>query len=404
MLKKILKVALAILTVLLLVAVFVTWRNYSQLKNAVADLQAKDYPTQLADLKRDVPSSDNAAAYLAAVAKDAESLYTRIHPYAHADTDHFDWRAGLNESQIAETAAGWDAYPQVLEAMSKASDCRNFVWPMNLDQPTDQFVANDLMDVANSVRTFARLYDCRARYLISIKKPDEAAEVYLQLLRLSRLQDHQPTIVLYLVTNACRAIGLNYLGQLEQHHPLSSSTYERIEAELALHQEMAGFVPALKGEIPVALGMFRTFPFPGKLTMRMDHHLQYLQEQIEIGVEDHYLYGKRKRPATKGFVELLAPAVDASREMTSRMRATVKCLRILNAIHALGIKPGLKVDASQLRLADDVMRDPFSGQPLIVRSTAEGWSVYSVGTNGKDDGGKVEDVQDVGFASPQIAP
>ncbi len=353
---------------------------------------------QLTDLKREVPTDENAALPLAAVAKDAESLYARISPFAHADPDHFDWQTGLNEKQIAETTAGWDAYPQVLEAMEKASNRQDFAWPMNFEQAVDQFIANDLMDVATKVRNFARLYDCRARYLVSIKKPDEAAEVYLQLLRLCRLQDKQPTLVLYLVTNACRTIAISYLGQLEQHHPLTPATYEKVETELALHQAMPGFVPALKGELPMALGMFRTFPSPSHLFSGMDGYLQFVQEQIEIGVEEHYLYARRTPSNRGGTAALLVPAMDAAREATNRMQAGIRCLRILNAIHARGMQPGATVDLAPLSLPAEVMRDPFSGQPLIVRSSDKGWTVYSVGKNGKDDGGQVENVQDVGFA------
>jgi hypothetical protein len=31
--------------------------------------------------------------------------------------------------------------------------------------------------------------------------------------------------------------------------------------------------------------------------------------------------------------------------------------------------------------------DPYNGQPMRLKATPDGWVVYSVGTNGRDDGG-----------------
>ena len=46
--------------------------------------------------------------------------------------------------------------------------------------------------------------------------------------------------------------------------------------------------------------------------------------------------------------------------------------------------------------------DPYSGEPLRVRRLPQGWVVYAVGPNLRDDGGKVEDPHngDVGVGPP----
>ena len=54
--------------------------------------------------------------------------------------------------------------------------------------------------------------------------------------------------------------------------------------------------------------------------------------------------------------------------------------------------------------------DPYSGRPLIYRRTAEGYLLYSVGSNRVDDGGQrtnisqaaVEGVGDYFFDAPQL--
>ena len=42
--------------------------------------------------------------------------------------------------------------------------------------------------------------------------------------------------------------------------------------------------------------------------------------------------------------------------------------------------------------------DPYSGQPLKLKHTADGWIVYSVMHNGIDDGGDFKGLKDYGVA------
>jgi hypothetical protein len=351
------------------------------------------------DLERDVPVQDNMAAQLAPVAADAEKLYERIHPFAHHDTDKFDWRVGLTDEQIAATEAGFDAFPQVLAAMEKAQQCTDSAWSLNYEQPADEFIEQALQ-VSVSMRNFARLHDCRARYLMSIGKVDEAAEMYLRQLKFCRMQDSEPLLVLYLVNTACRAIAVSYLGALLQTHSLSDSTYRAIEAELSRHEGMPGFVHALETEVPVGLGMFRTYPVVGRLGLGMDGYVAYMREQISIGAQYHHQLVGNPMPQVRGIAVTMVPAVDAVREAANRIGAMMRCLRIVNALYAQRHEPSTPIELAQLNLPTEATIDPFSGKPLQLKATEQGWIVYSVGKDGRDDGGKVNDLTDVGFGIP----
>ena len=54
------------------------------------------------------------------------------------------------------------------------------------------------------------------------------------------------------------------------------------------------------------------------------------------------------------------------------------------------------------KLAKATTTDPFSGQPLKLKHTDEGWVVYSVMQNGADDGGNFIDLKDFGVAPRQL--
>ena len=57
---------------------------------------------------------------------------------------------------------------------------------------------------------------------------------------------------------------------------------------------------------------------------------------------------------------------------------------------------------SELGLPAETTTDPFNGEPLHVKKLPQGWLVYSVGRNFKDDGGKLDDSVngDVGVGPP----
>ena len=66
-------------------------------------------------------------------------------------------------------------------------------------------------------------------------------------------------------------------------------------------------------------------------------------------------------------------------------------LRILNALQGYKQRTGKDVDSiEQLGLPKDATIDPWSGRPLIMKKTDQGWLVYSVGLCGVDNGGKLE--------------
>jgi len=54
-----------------------------------------------------------------------------------------------------------------------------------------------------------------------------------------------------------------------------------------------------------------------------------------------------------------------------------------------GRLPGM---LSELNLDRDTTLDPFSGQPLRYRVAGDGFTVYSVGDNGRDDGGALDEL------------
>jgi len=92
------------------------------------------------------------------------------------------------------------------------------------------------------------------------------------------------------------------------------------------------------------------------------------------------------------FAQLLLPGLKASTQVVTQNRASIRCLRVLNALQVHGSAGSTEVPTLvELGLLTEATTDPFTGEPLHVKKTPQGWLVYSVGRNFTDDGGKLDD-------------
>jgi hypothetical protein len=95
--------------------------------------------------------------------------------------------------------------------------------------------------------------------------------------------------------------------------------------------------------------------------------------------------------------DLVLPAIRAAREATERNRATMPCLRILNAVTRLEEQGVAVTGLVDLKLPEEETIDPYTGKLLLLKKQPDGWVIYSVGKDLKDDGGKVADASDAGL-------
>ena len=73
-------------------------------------------------------------------------------------------------------------------------------------------------------------------------------------------------------------------------------------------------------------------------------------------------------------------------------RSMIRSLRVLNALQTHVPAGSNEVPKlTELGLPAETITDPFTGEPLHVKKTPQGWLVYSVGPNFQDDGGKLDD-------------
>ncbi|TWU16326.1 hypothetical protein [Allorhodopirellula heiligendammensis] len=380
------KILLCLTAVVIIVAAFFCWRSFAAVEAALAPVRERGEPVSIADLRpAPVADDDNAATYLTPINQEIGQVVNEVYPIAF-DED-FSWQTGLTSDHSTKLKTILDAHPHLADPIAKASRCSQLAWPLNYDS-----APNDLMEqlLDMDVRAIARFQIARARYLVAIDKPDEATAVCLEELRLIQLQGDTPLLVSWLVNIACRSQILNELNGILQTQTLQPEPHAAIEHELRQSAITDQFKHMLETERAYGIDSFRGFSLPiFPLTPQLENYIEYMSEQIAIGAPLPFESSPQPQVTATGMTELLVPSLENARDAMSRTLATERCVRVLNTIQSRADQQ-TPVDLSDLDLPVDAILDPYSGEPLLSKSTDEGWIIYSVGQNGQDDEGNIE--------------
>jgi hypothetical protein len=228
--------------------------------------------------------------------------------------------------------------------------------------------------------------------------------------QLARHVDREPSLIAHLVAIAVRRTGVLTSNRALRSGPVADSARDALDAELARHDLAESHRKALISERAFGLSslndmnMGRLWPARGFWNNAVIYYLDVMDNQLALASQpyDKVLQARTtaiSKPVTPWAIlaDHVLPAIHAAREATERSLAMMRCLRILNAATRLeqqGVEATGLVD---LKLPEDAVIDPFTGKPLLMKKSPEGWMIYSVGKDLKDDGGQVVDLTDFGL-------
>lgn len=250
----------------------------------------------------------------------------------------------------------------------------------------------------------------------------QAVEKGLVLLRLARQYDQEPMIISMMVACAVRSLMVPSLYDAIATGPLSPELRQELDRELVAFDNPRRMMWALKSErafaidaqltpptnlhlSPAPLWLFHMFAWRGQ-----QYHIgaiDFLADEIQSLSQAHSEVENRGRewrlvvkPSQHGVLaDLMIPAVQATYTAGARASALLRSLLVFNALCAYAEKNGREAKGlEELGLPREATIDPFSGEPLKLQHTDDGWVVYSVMTNGVDDGGDFKDMKDYGVA------
>jgi len=306
------------------------------------------------------------------------------------------------------------AHPMAIPLLQKAVDCSDYDARLNYSPPSKEFF-DRLLPVVQSLRSKARVLSYRSRLLRNEGHYDEAARMALCILRLARHSERNPLMVGYLVAITIRGIGIEEANAALQTGAVSKEILDALDAELAVQEGMDGAVWAFRSERTFNVDSFQDI-VPGRNCWLVARGIWNMQESACLELFPKMIESLRQRTPycqvkltiesnNSHLARLELPAFQAAYTAATRSQAMVRCLRVLIALQRHSTAGSDKVPRlSELGLPAETTTDPFNGQPLMVKKLPNGWLVYSVGWNLRDDGGDLDHVLDVGVGPPAAKP
>jgi hypothetical protein len=405
------------------------WAIYSRssLSGRIAAIRAAGYPATIADLApAPIPAADDAAAQLADVAEQFDEFSRDLGrfyktPAGVAYDERHKRSEAVSTEQLDSIRAIMEKYPDLDAAITRAASCRAYASRLDFNLPQPQFL-QAMIDQSSDIRTVARFIQWQMELAIAEGRSDVAVEKGITLLRLAALYDVEPGVSSSMVAMAMRenaaariydalADDDNRSVSPELRHELDLEL-ARFRAEEALRHsiatERAQVISATQHQIG---GMKSIVANTVGMPMKMMYveSIDVIDPILELAEQPWH---ETFKPGSQNVFQatgrmgaiagLLAPSFKAHFDAVHRTTARLRSLRVFNALQLYMDEHGQEAAGlSDLNLPADAGIDPFNGQPLIVKRTEEGWFVYSVGTNGSDDGGNFDKHQDIGVGPSQ---
>ena len=387
----------------------------------VAAIRAAGDPVSIADLApAPLPPADDAAAHL-------KAIKPRLEAFAKDHGRFYKTPIGREYSTTTEqgppTAEQIDAiraivaqYADVDAALSSAAASSGYASKLNFTPPHKQFLQGAI-DASSDFRTAARFIGWQMEAAVAGGHYDRAIEKGINLLKLARHHDAEPTLVASLVGFAVRGVAVAHLHHALSSGEVSDEVRNRMDDELRLFETDPVFRRTLKTERALSISLLQEdfSGLPGliigwppssvyaEVLTAYDRMLPLAEStwhEVHSTPEGRQMFGQGPNAVTN----LLLPSLQAWFEAANRTTAIFRSLRVYNKLSGYESQdPQSTPSIAELGLTEETGIDPFTGKPLRIVRIGDDWAVYSVGKDGKDDGGSVQDARDYGVG-PKTPP
>lgn len=405
-------IGFALIAIALVVVIVFGSMAASRFNQRVDKVRATGAPTSLAELARDpIPPDANAAVFLRQARGDLEAIGKELNAVYGSE----GYQAGFPDaSQLESIRSALEAHPEVVSLLERAARCPDYDSESDYSVGAQAFMAKGI-DRLNDVpvRSAARLLKARVLLLQSQGKHEEALESGILMLRLSRHAEREPTLVAFLVAQACRGIGVEVANGVLRGGPAPAGLRQKLDTELALHEGAEAFQWALVSERAFGMDNFQTVPARNFWPMRImwdddqTAYLDMMDQHLALASQPYSaVRGATASPAPTGrravLTQLAQPAILRAREARDNLLAEIRCLRVLNALQALDQEGGAaEPKLTELGLPVEATLDPFTGEALKLKKLPDGWLIYAVGSDLVDGGGDFDQRRDVGVGPLQ---
>jgi hypothetical protein len=444
-----LRIVLVLITLLIIVPLayfsYSTYARESAWNAAVAEAERDLTRWRLMELEEDrpkIPDAENSALHMIAVnrmstvsvmgAPNYEQIFERLPPSARLNTQ----QAGLIRGELAKL-------PSALQEARKLKDMPRGRYSVQIN---DNIIMTPIADHQKS-RQIAYWLQHDAYLLAHDGEPDRAIESCQAVLNAGRAMEGDPYLITYLIRRVMQLTHVEAVERvLAQGNP-SERSLERSQTLLDKEIRESSLLPAMRGERAGMHHLFENFKsgkidskhwsslqisvgsgagpigkvstwlmeaFPTTLLNYYPGFLQHMNRAVEItklpSHERLVRFEELQLETAKSgnpLIRSLAPAFATVNRSETASQAILRAAMAGIACERYRIKHGefpVSLDTLvKANLLDAVPVDPFDNQPLRYRRTKVGVAIYSIGIDGVDDDGNIDNGRsqekgvDVGF-------
>jgi hypothetical protein len=320
---------------------------------------------------------------------------------------------GSEWPEIAKAKALLDEYATTLEKLHAAAATPGRArYPVDFQKGFEMLLPH-VQELSAAVRLLRLEADVRAHH----GDAQGACESILAILATGRTLEHEPVLVSLLVRTAIDRRAFEELERLIGIVAFSDARLNQLQDKLRAMQYGRGFYRALLGERVVQAVSFQngliaedTFPGAGWASWQVfgrdavASYLETMEQLVAASQSDWREANARVRQIADQFQEkvrfrqLMAAlfitgyrdALRAASDVVAKGRAADAAIAVELYFRRHGNFPG-QLDQLVPEFLPEVPQDPFTGEPLRYLIEEDGYVVYSVGSDGVDDGGKSDD-------------
>lgn len=394
-------------------AVISAWYNWSSTDryNAVVQQRrAAGLPVELFDLQSSPVSEDkDAAAKLIAVADDLKLLRSRI---SEIVPDGTLLNRYLTNDEITQLAPLWVEQQDLIAQLIDVSKLPSFFIRLP-DNPRFETVFDESISLQlNSAANAADILRTRGASHYANKEISESLDCLQASLAMGQLMLQAPTSDGFIYSAKETTLSLKTLNAILQQSALSPAEHQELLAQLDRIEPFTVYKKALQADAAAyATGLLEQ---EGALSWlnrgRLHSALIYQYQMYDNYVRDADMdfatwddkYGAMDYPFSwnpfVNVVNLNHANCVAYRTLAERIDILKRSIIILSTIQQKISSGASQIELENLGLNEKSLRDPYSGKTLLLQTVdQEGWKIYSVGPNRKDDGGNFENFSDYGI-------
>lgn len=361
-----------------------------------------DQPRNLAAMVAQTPevNGENAATLLASQADRLDAVDQVLQPLL---TRKNFQNSQFSASELAALRLVLSLHKDLLPTLRRtasADDYRPTVF--NPNSENSQIDWERCARRLRSLREAQQTLGASVRLSLFEKDREQAVQDCVLMFRLARLAEGEPMKIGHSAALDCRRLAIQTANVALRYGAISRAVRDELEAELAMHHPEKSYQRALDWERCALVdhevrwrsdSLLNAWPLQAVANVLTCRQLRLLDldrtsagltwNETPTALRDDALMEAIEK---NGGTQLPTPSL---RQETFINMAQLRCLRLLNALQAHGVRPTAgDLSYEKYGLPADMTTDPFNGQPLRVKGETFGLVIYSVGPNLADDDGE----------------